>query len=102
MTDTSGELEEEDLTDVFVTHIVTSDEMLAIGIHLFYTEDRIGRAGQETNVGRFMEKFGVAPVTACSVYEDIQRIQARKDLTDLDLKFFLIALYYLKNYPKYH
>ena len=30
MTDTSGELEEEDLTDVFVTHIVTSDEMLAM------------------------------------------------------------------------
>jgi len=100
MSDTSGE--EEDLTDVFVTHIVTSDEMLATGINLFYMEDRISRATTQTNVERFFHKFGLAPVTACLVYEDIQRIQARKDLTDLDLTFFLISLYYLCTYPKYH
>ena len=84
-------------------HVVTIEEMLSFGLELAgYKEPRVDRARAETNEERFAANFGVATATACTIYEDMQltTIEAsRIDGTPLELKYFLMALYYLRKYP---
>jgi len=91
-------LEQED-----VNHVVTFDGMLDFGLKLFYISIRIERAKKKiVNIDRFVKKFGVDPATACHIYEWMQRTEidgARLVGNDRDLKFFLIALYFLRHYP---
>lgn len=94
--------EEEDERNVYVEHIVTVDEMLIAGLILRFTQERIDRAKKATNIKRFAEKFGVMPLTACRVYQDLQRDKFLENATEVDLRFFLIALNYLATYPKMH
>jgi hypothetical protein len=62
-----------DESGLVVAHAVTGLEMLNEGLRIFYTEERILRAElQSTNVSRFMSKYGVHPVTACTIYENLQ------------------------------
>ena len=99
-------MEEDDASvqsDGLVTHVVTIHRMLQFGLELFYSTDRINRALAITNISRFNIKFGIQPVTACTVYEDLQktnidasRIDSPDDTT---LKHFLMSLYYLRKYP---
>jgi hypothetical protein len=62
----SDESEERNLR---VTHIVTANVMMETGLKLFYTERRIERVkrDQRTNIDRFLNKYGIKPVTACTV-----------------------------------
>ena len=96
--------EEDDPRDELVTHVVRIQQMLQTGLELFYTADRINRVQNgTTNISRFTLKFGIQPVTACTVYEDLQKttIDASRisnpDATTL--KHFLMSLYYLRKYP---
>ena len=90
--------------DALVTHIVTIQDMLQGGLELFYRAERIARVTlAETNINRFNTKFGVHPVTACMLYEDLQKTavdEARIEAPDgKSLKFFLLSMYYLRKYP---
>ena len=46
-----------------LSHIVTVEEMLATGLKLFYKDDRVGRAKNQTNKDRFVKTYGVAPLS---------------------------------------
>ena len=78
-----------------------------MGCACFTRKKRIERVkNQSTNVTRFRIQFGVAPHTACRVYEDLQTTSV--DLGDLafeagptGLRFFLMSLYFLRKYPTY-
>jgi hypothetical protein len=88
-----------------VKHIVTVSTMLKFGLLLFYTEKRINRTKQKaTNIGRFQKKIGIHPITASTIYKDLQKTdidEARIDNpNDKTLTFFLAALFMLKKYPK--
>jgi hypothetical protein len=97
----------EDERDALVTHIaVTVQQILLVGLELFYKPDQIARVENlSTNIHRFNAKFGVQPVTACMLYEeDLQKTNvddARIDKPhdDITLKFFLMSLYFLRKYP---
>ena len=86
-----------------ISHIVTVKEMLDAGLKLTYSEGRMNRANAGTNEGRFLETFGVAAKTACVIYEDLQQttIEAAKleNAKELLLRYFLISLYFVRNYP---
>ena len=84
-------------------HVVTIMQMLQFGLELFYAPARIGRAKQSTNLDRFNKKYGVLPVTACSIYEELQTtgiaIARIDNAGEIDLKMFLISLHFLRKYP---
>lgn len=89
-----------------VTHIVTVKKMTRAGLKLFYTEERVARVKtEEKNSDRFRMKYGVMPVTACTLYEDMQKTnleQVNFKAGERSLKFFLISLYFLRHYPNYN
>jgi hypothetical protein len=94
--------DEDDEEEDIVNHIVTMDRMLDRGLSLLYTDSRQGRASKSTNLDRFLKSFGVDVVTACKLYEHLQRTtidEARIIGCDRDLHFLLISLYFLRNYP---
>jgi hypothetical protein len=95
---------ETDESNGFVNHIVTSDEMLHFGLSLLrFTDEEIGRVQMKTNKNRFNDHFGVMPKTACKIYDNLQRTpieQAKIVGDELNLKRFLLGLYYLRKYPK--
>jgi hypothetical protein len=66
-------MEEHDDEDVFVKLIVTPDEFLLDGLHVFYKERRIQHASKRTNIERFKKAFGIKPVVCACVWEDLQR-----------------------------
>jgi hypothetical protein len=86
-----------------ISHIVTVGEMLDAGVKLCYTEARAKRAKRETNTERFFESFGVMAKTACSIYEDLQTTSVASarvnNANSSELSYFLIGLYFLRNYP---
>jgi DDE superfamily endonuclease len=90
--------------DGLVTHIVTVQQILQTGLELLFSEERIARVkNAATNIDRFNTKFGMQPISACMLYEDLQKTtvdEARIDSPDdTSLKFFLISLHYLRKYP---
>jgi hypothetical protein len=77
--------------------------MVSTGLHLLYNVDRIRRANNTTNIRRFASKFGVHPVTACTLYGDLQKTTietARIVGEDSNLRWLLITLYFLMKYPE--
>ena len=79
--------------------------MSKAGLSLFFKEERIKRAKKKdvTNSRRFLRKFGVKAPTACQIYEDLQKTSVEESRivgNDLQLRFFLISLYYLRKYPE--
>jgi hypothetical protein len=96
-------MDDSSFEDGLVTHIVTVKMILDFGLAIFFTQDRIGRAGAATNIDRFNLKFGVQPITACMLYEDLQKTALPSariyNPDDTTLFYFLSALYYLRKYP---
>ncbi len=100
-------IQSEDERDALVTHIVTVQQILLVGLELFYKPDRIARVENlSTNIDLFNAKFGVQPVAACMLYEDLQKTNVVDDARidkphdgDITLKFFLMSLYFLTKYP---
>ena len=96
--------EEDNARDELVTHVVRIQQMLQTGLELFYKPERINRVQNvTTNIRRFGLKFGIQPVTACTLYEDLQKtsVDASRidNPDDTSLKHFLISLYFLRKYP---
>ena len=88
-----------------VGHVVTLLEMQREGLLIaHYTEQRYARTKKHyANSDRFLECFGVRPATACTIYEDLQTTDietAKIKGSPLELKYFLLGLYFLAHYPK--
>ena len=110
--DDDGEIPEwMDFDTINVTHIVTPDEILVIGLHVGgYSEKQIEKSKLATNNYRFKITYGVTQLTLVTIYEDLQKTTAEDTTTnppqwmgvkgsDLNLKWLFWAFYYLQNYP---
>ena len=93
--------DDDDIILQLVTHIVTIDEMLSIGLSLLYSQERIGRSKKETNIERFNDNYGMTPITFCKIYEDLQVTKTIRGC-DNELKYHLMAMHFARNYPKMH
>jgi hypothetical protein len=82
-------------------HIVTAQEMLSAGVTLLLEEKTVNRRCVNSHLKTFLDHFGVRASTACSIYEDLQ-VKVGVVHNNESIKWFLISLYYLKNYPKEH
>ena len=91
------------MLDELMTQIVTADEMMNTGLlYARFTKARIDRCKRDTNVKRFVSHFGSIPEVVVLIFEDLQLTdidEARLDPKDVNLKFFLMALHFLKCYP---
>jgi hypothetical protein len=79
--------------DPVPTHLVISLEM----------QEGYDRSKKHcTNLSHFLESFGARPSTACTIYEDLQKtniVAAKIKQSPLQLKYFLISLYFTRHYP---
>ena len=94
-----------------ITHIVTDYEILSIGLVIGgYSDAQIQRCGADTKQYRFKITHGISLLTMCVIYEDLQQSNAVDNTTnpsrpmrlkgsETNLKWFLRAVYYLRNYP---
>ena len=82
--------------------IVSPDELMSIGLGIFYNERRIRRARKATNIKRFRKHFGADPLVCVLIWEDLQTTTveaARVPSEKLDPKYFLMAMNHLRKYP---
>ncbi len=86
-----------------ITSIITSNEMLKVGLKTGgYTSRRLNRAKKATNIERFKSLYGSSPRVVALIWEDLQTTQvdnAHVVPKDRKVKFFLMALHHLKRYP---
>jgi hypothetical protein len=89
--------------EVIVNHVVSPRTMMFLGLRLLqYRWRRLKAAKVTTNYNRFKSHYGVSPVTAAWVYEDLQVTdieEAKVKGDESDLKGFLMAQHYLRKYP---
>jgi hypothetical protein len=94
-------------TVIFEHSNLMAQDWLDLGLAIFFTDARVGRAQDETNVGRFMKMFGLHPLVVESAWKDMLDCGISVDgVQVLPLpsnkrkpKYFLMALYSLKKYP---
>jgi hypothetical protein len=82
-------------------HTIAVKEMQYKGLRLVgYTRTRIKRAADATNIERFQSHYGVSPAVCCTIYEDLQTTAVEEarinNGSDISLKWFLIALHFLR------
>jgi hypothetical protein len=108
-----GNIEEEEIPagNTGLTHIVTDEEIMMLGLlTVKYDEEQLRRCGDKTNQYRFKVTFGVTPTTMCRIYEDLQTSTAEDTSTNpprsmrlkgtlTNLKWYLRTVYYLRKYP---
>lgn len=86
------------------TVVYTESEVLVRGLlKARFTLRRIKRAKAKTNRERFESHYGVTCTIAVRVFHDLQQTafdDARVDGSEINLDHFLMALYFLKLYPK--
>lgn len=85
-----------------LTYIMTIDEMLDLGLKIFYKESRIKRSCAETNERRFISHYGSSSIICTIVWEDLQTTtiqDAQVQGNMLNPKYYLMALNHLKRYP---
>jgi DDE superfamily endonuclease len=85
-----------------VKQVIRPDEMMMIGLQVFYSDSRIRRSRRSTNVYRFMKKFGPDPVVAVQIWEDLQTTDDDCAFVEdkyLNPRYFLMALNHLRKYP---
>ena len=94
---------EDDNDNRGITSIITSNEMLKVGLKIGgYKNRRINRAKKATNIARFKSLYSSTPRVVASIWEDLQSTQvegAHIRPGDRKVKFFLMALHHLKRYP---
>jgi hypothetical protein len=94
---------EDDNDNRGITSIITSNEMLKVGLKIGgYKNGRINRAKKATNINRFKSLYGSTPRVVALIWEDLQTTQvdaAHVLPKDRKVKFFLMALHHLKRYP---
>jgi hypothetical protein len=85
-----------------ITHIITPQEFLTIGLATFFEDKTINRTKQATNVSRFVSYFGSSPSVCATIWEDLQRDstvdEARVEQDKRKPKYFLMAMHFLKVY----
>jgi DDE superfamily endonuclease len=98
----SGE-DDEDGIQLGLRIIITIEEMMMLGLSIFFDESRIQRtAKDETNAQRFTSLFGSSAKVCTIIWEDIQTTiipEARVDDNKLSPRYFLMAMNHLKRYP---
>src|SRR5687768_14674594 len=86
-----------------VVSILTAVEIMEIGLHLLhFSSCRIQRAEESTNIDRFVSHFGAPPPVCADIWEDLQKTEVDDDRIspqDLSIKYFLMAMHHLKQYP---
>ena len=93
--------DDDDDSTVIVAMVVTEKKMMKTGLEVFYSERRIKRAKRKTNIARFECHFGVSPVIASTVFEDLQLTRnprARVHPNRVNVVYFLASLHFLKRY----
>jgi hypothetical protein len=80
---------------------VTALEMLSARLTLLFGGEDYPQEMSEHPFEDIHRLFGVRASTACSVSEDLQ-VKLAVVHNDENIKWFLLSLYYLKNYPKEH
>ena len=74
-------------------------EMKQRGLELLgFTERQLTSSNENRNQNRFKSSFGASPTTLCTIYEDLQTTNLIIG-EESTLKWFLIALHFLKRYP---
>lgn len=85
-----------------VVSILSPDELMTVGLCVFYKNQRIFRSRRSTNIARFRKKYGLEPYVAVLVWEDLQTkkdYEARNPKEKLSPRYFLMALHTLRKYP---
>jgi hypothetical protein len=86
-----------------VVDIVTPKQMLSIGLKVLkYSVKQLQRTSNTRNRERFTSHFGSSPRVCAMVYEDLQRTaveEARIQGSEINVRWFLIAMHFLKVYP---
>jgi hypothetical protein len=68
-----------------------------------YQSKQIRRAKRETNLNRFRKHFGSSPLVCALIWEDFQMTEVQDAWVPPDsrrFEYFLMAMHYLKLYPK--
>lgn len=99
----SSSLSSESFSDIDII-VYTSKEVLQIGLRLVkFSVKRIKRAKRVRNIRRFEQQYGVSPEIAVALFHDLQTTVFEDALViqkDADIRYYLLTLYFLKNYPK--
>jgi hypothetical protein len=78
--------------------VIRPDQLMMEGLCYFYTHGRIHRSRRSTNIKRFEKKFGLHPVVAVRIWEDLQTTGTVSE-DKLNSKYFLMSLHHLRKYP---
>ena len=85
--------------------VYSVDEVLDIGLELSgWGGARKDRVCRETNIERFKDNFGVAPVVYAQLWEDLQtttikRARIKTSKSAVTIENFLHSIHFLKQYP---
>lgn len=83
--------------------ILTADEMLEIGLKIVqFTALQVQRVKHAKNVSRFVTFYGSSPYICATIWESLQTTtleDARIPPEMLSVKYFLMAMNHLKQYP---
>ena len=85
-----------------LTKIIHPDDLMLLGLRVFYSERKLRFAKKKTNTTRFRKKFGADPLVCVLIWEDFQTTSieaARVPEERLNAKYFLMALHHLRKYP---
>jgi hypothetical protein len=83
--------------------VLTRNEMMELGLSVYYSKARIRKSKIETNIRRFVNYYGSSPTVCTILWEDLQTTftpEAQIHDNKLNSKYFLMALNHLKCYPK--
>lgn len=82
--------------------IMTVDEMLDLGLLIFFTRCRIDKSNDEMNDRRFVNFYGSSAKVCTIIWEDLQTtttVEAQIPTNKLSPRYFLMAMNMVKKYP---
>ena len=100
--DNFPEIDEDEDLQPELRQIYTIDEMMERGLTIYFSDARVRKAKVITNIRRFVGFYGSSPTVCCHIWEDLQtKLTPDAQIPDnkLNLKYFLMAMNFLKCYP---
>jgi hypothetical protein len=91
-----------DDVDPLITSIISADEMLKEGLLLAGFSLKKQERQPKSNLKDFKDRYGSSPIVLCCIWEDLQTVDyelARVPKNKLNLKHYLQAHHFLKQYP---
>jgi hypothetical protein len=85
-----------------VASIVTADELVELGLGIFFDVEQQRIVKKSTNLDRFVAHYGCLPLMCAILWEDLQNTQvprARVKRSNAVPRYFLMSLHHLKVYP---